>query len=64
MISQVLAHLGIGPLDRFFKTARSWVYTVPARVYGDGIYAQIWLPMGVTADMVAAEMHHPGANLG
>jgi S-DNA-T family DNA segregation ATPase FtsK/SpoIIIE len=46
MISQALAHLGIGPLDRFFKAAGELVYTVPARVDGDGTYAQIRLPMG------------------
>jgi S-DNA-T family DNA segregation ATPase FtsK/SpoIIIE len=64
MISQALAHLGIGPLDRFFKAAGELVYTVPARVDGDGTYAQIRLPMGVTADMVAAKRTTLAANLG
>jgi S-DNA-T family DNA segregation ATPase FtsK/SpoIIIE len=64
MISQALAHLGIGPLDRFFKGAGELVYTVPARVDGDGTYAQIRLPMGVTADMVAAKRTTLAANLG
>jgi S-DNA-T family DNA segregation ATPase FtsK/SpoIIIE len=64
MISKALAHLGIGPLDRFFKAAGELVYTVPARVDGDGTYAQIRLPMGVTADMVAAKRTTLAANLG
>jgi S-DNA-T family DNA segregation ATPase FtsK/SpoIIIE len=64
MISQALAHLGIGPLDRFFKTGESLTYSVGARVDGDGTYAQIRLPMGVTADMVAAQRPKLAANLG
>ncbi len=64
MISQALAHLGIGPLDRYFKAGTELVYTVPARVDGDGTYAQIRLPMGVTADMVAAKRTTLAANLG
>jgi S-DNA-T family DNA segregation ATPase FtsK/SpoIIIE len=64
MISQSLAHLGIPPLDRFFKAGGELVYTVPARVDGDGTYAQIRLPMGVTADMVAAKRTTLAANLG
>ena len=64
MISQALAHLGIGPLDRFFKNGGELTYTVPARVDGDGTFAQIRLPMGVTADMVAAKRKTLAANLG
>lgn len=64
MISKALAHLGIAPLDRFFKTGGELVYTVAARVDGDGTYAQIRLPMGVTADMVAAKRPTLAANLG
>jgi S-DNA-T family DNA segregation ATPase FtsK/SpoIIIE len=64
MISQALAHLGISPLDRFFKAAGELVYTVPARVDGEGTYAQIRLPMGATADMVAAKRTTLAANLG
>jgi DNA segregation ATPase FtsK/SpoIIIE, S-DNA-T family len=64
MISQALAHLGIAPLDRFFKNGGELVYTVPARVDGDGTYAQIRLPMGVTAEMVAAKRTTLAANLG
>ncbi|MGH3812440.1 MAG: hypothetical protein ACRDUV_08290, partial [Pseudonocardiaceae bacterium] len=52
MISQALAHLGIAPLDRFFKNGGELVYTVPARLDGNGTFAQVRLPMGVTADMV------------
>jgi DNA segregation ATPase FtsK/SpoIIIE, S-DNA-T family len=64
MISQALAHLGIAPLDRFVKAGGELVYTVPARVDGDGTYAQIRLPMGVTAEMVAAKRNTLAANLG
>jgi DNA segregation ATPase FtsK/SpoIIIE, S-DNA-T family len=64
MISQALAHLGIAPLDRFFKAGGELVYSVPARVDGDGTYAQIRLPMGVTAEMVAAKRATLAANLG
>jgi S-DNA-T family DNA segregation ATPase FtsK/SpoIIIE len=63
MISRALAHLGISPLDRFFKEGGELVYTVPARVDGDGTYAQIRLPLGVEADMVAARRKRLAANL-
>jgi S-DNA-T family DNA segregation ATPase FtsK/SpoIIIE len=64
MISQALAHLGIAALDRFFKNGGELTYTVPARVDGDGTYAQIRLPLGVEADMVAARRKRLAANLG
>jgi len=64
MISRALAHLGIAPLDRFIKEGGELVYTVPARVEGDGTYAQIRLPLGVEADMVAARRKRLAANLG
>jgi DNA segregation ATPase FtsK/SpoIIIE, S-DNA-T family len=64
MISTGLANLGIAPLDKFFKTGGQLVYTVPARMDGDGTYAQIRLPMGVTADMVADRRDRLAANLG
>jgi S-DNA-T family DNA segregation ATPase FtsK/SpoIIIE len=64
MISKALAHLGIAPLDRFFKDGGELVYTVPARVDGDGTYAQVRLPMGVTAEMVAAKRTTLAGNLG
>ncbi len=64
MISQALAHLGITPLDRFFKNGGELVYTVPARVDGEGTYTQIRMPMGATADMVAAKRTTLAANLG
>jgi DNA segregation ATPase FtsK/SpoIIIE, S-DNA-T family len=64
MISQALAHLGISPMDRFFKNGGELVYTVPARLDGDGTYAQVRLPMGVTADMVADRRDRLAANLG
>jgi DNA segregation ATPase FtsK/SpoIIIE, S-DNA-T family len=64
MISQALAHLGIAPLDRFFKTGGELAYTIPARIDGNGTFAQVRLPMGVTADMVADRRDRLAANLG
>ncbi|SDH66049.1 DNA segregation ATPase FtsK/SpoIIIE, S-DNA-T family [Actinokineospora alba] len=64
MISQALAHLGVPPLDRFFKSGGELVYSVPARVDGDGTFAQVRLPMGVTAEMVASKRKTLAANLG
>lgn len=64
MISQALAHLGVPPLDRFFKSGGELVYSVPARVDGDGTFAQVRLPMGVTAEMVAGKRKTLAANLG
>ncbi len=64
MISQALAHLGISPLDRFIKNGGDLVYTVPARLDGDGTFAQVRLPMGVTAEMVVARCDTLAANLG
>lgn len=64
MISQALAHLGITPLDRFFKDGGQLAYTVPARLDGDGTFVQVRLPMGVTAEMVAARRNTLAANLG
>jgi len=64
MISQALAHLGIAPLDKFFKGGGELVYTVPARVDGSGTFAQVRLPMGTTADMVADRRDRLAANLG
>ena len=64
LISKALAHLGIGPLDRFFKTGGQLTFTVPARLDGDGTYAQIRLPLGVTADAVADRRDRLAANLG
>lgn len=64
MISRALAHLGISPLSQFFKGGGELVYTVPARKDGNGTAAQIRLPLGVTADMVAARRSKLAANLG
>jgi S-DNA-T family DNA segregation ATPase FtsK/SpoIIIE len=51
-------------LDRFVKNGGELVYTVPARLDGNGTFAQIRLPMGVTADMVADRRDRLAANLG
>ena len=64
MISQALAHLGIAPLDKYFKDGGQLIYTVPARMDGEGTYAQVRLPLGVTADMVADRRDRLAANLG
>ncbi|WIX83318.1 hypothetical protein QRX50_22430 [Amycolatopsis carbonis] len=64
MISKALAHLGISPLDRFYRDGGELVYTVAARKDGDGTFAQLRLPLGVTADMVAARRSKLAANLG
>ncbi|UOX89688.1 hypothetical protein MUY14_03355 [Amycolatopsis sp. FBCC-B4732] len=64
MISKALAHLGIAPLDRFYRDGGELVYTVAARKDGDGTFAQLRLPLGVTADMVAARRSKLAANLG
>ncbi|WP_211239345.1 FtsK/SpoIIIE domain-containing protein [Actinokineospora inagensis] len=64
MISRALAHLGIAPLNRFFKGGGELIYTVPARKDGDGTFAQVRLPLGVTADMVAGQRGKLAANLG
>lgn len=64
MISRALAHLGIAPLNRFFKDGGELAYTVPARKDGDGTFAQVRLPLGVTADMVAGQRAKLAANLG
>jgi DNA segregation ATPase FtsK/SpoIIIE, S-DNA-T family len=64
MISRALAHLGIAPLNAFFKDGGELVYTVPARKDGDGTFAQVRLPLGVTADMVAGQRGKIAANLG
>ncbi|WP_329067374.1 hypothetical protein [Amycolatopsis sp. NBC_01480] len=64
MISKALAHLGIAPLNRFFKDGGELVYTVAARTDGDGTYAQIRLPLEVAADKVAARRSQLAANLG
>lgn len=64
MISRALAHLGISPLNKFFKDGGELAYTVPARKDGNGTFAQVRLPLGVTADMVAGQRGKLAANLG
>jgi S-DNA-T family DNA segregation ATPase FtsK/SpoIIIE len=64
MISRALSHLGIAPLNAFVKRGGELVYTVPARKDGDGTFAQVRLPLGVTAEMVADRRKVLAANLG
>ncbi|MGW5050174.1 hypothetical protein [Actinokineospora sp. NPDC004072] len=64
MISRALTNLGIAPLNAFVKRGGELVYTVPARKDGDGTYAQVRLPLGVTAAMVTDRRKVLAANLG
>lgn len=64
MVSKALGHLGIGPLNAFFKNGGELVYSVPARRDGNGTYTQVRLPLGATADMVADRRDKLAANLG
>ncbi|MGH4007668.1 MAG: hypothetical protein ACRDTH_05795 [Pseudonocardiaceae bacterium] len=64
MISRALAHLGVAPLTSFFKDGGELVYLTPARKDGDGTFARVRLPLGVTADMVADRRATLAANLG
>lgn len=64
MISRALAHLGIAPMNAFFKNGGELVYPVPPRTDGDGTFARIRMPLGVTADMVADRRPTLAANLG
>ena len=64
MISRALAHLGVAPLTSFFKDGGELVYLTPARRDGNGTFARVRLPLGVTADMVADRRATLAANLG
>ncbi|HEV3358182.1 MAG TPA: hypothetical protein VG247_15410 [Pseudonocardiaceae bacterium] len=64
MISRALAHLGIAPMNAFFKGGGELVYLTPARKDGDGTFARIRLPLGVTSNMVADRRPTLAANLG
>ena len=64
MISRALAHLGVAPLTSFFKDGGELAYLTPARKDGDGTFARVRLPLGVTADMVADRRATLAANLG
>ncbi|MBV8993230.1 MAG: hypothetical protein JO287_05915 [Pseudonocardiales bacterium] len=64
MISRALAHLGIAPLNAFFKAGGDLVYLTAARKDGDGTFARVRLPLGVTVDMVADRRKTLAANLG
>ena len=56
--------LGASSVGQVLQRRRQLVYTVPARVDGDGTYAQVRLPLGVTADIVADRRARLAANLG
>lgn len=63
MISLALAHLGIAALNNFFKEGGHIMYLTLPRKDGDGTYAKVKLPMGVTADMIAQQRPKLAANL-
>ncbi|HEX5407938.1 MAG TPA: hypothetical protein VFX16_37205 [Pseudonocardiaceae bacterium] len=64
LISRALAHLGVAPMSVFFKGGGELVYLTPVRKDGDGTFARIRLPLGVTAAMVADRRPTLAANLG
>lgn len=64
MISRALAHLGIAPLNAFFKDGGQLVYLIAPRKDGDGTFSRVRLPLGVTAGMVADRRDTLAANLG
>lgn len=64
MISRALAHLGVAPLNAFFKDGGQLVYLIAPRKDGDGTFARVRLPLGVTAGMVADRRDTLAANLG
>lgn len=62
-ITLALSHLGIKALNDYLKAGGLLNYTVPARRDGDGTYAQIRLPLGVTAVEIAAKRSKLAGNL-
>lgn len=62
-ISAALAHLGIPAIDRYIKAGGTLQYTVPAHRDGDGVAAQLRVPMGTTAAEVADRRPRVAANL-
>ncbi|MFJ8818362.1 FtsK/SpoIIIE domain-containing protein [Amycolatopsis thermoflava] len=64
MVSKALGHLGIAPLNTFFKNGGELLYSIPARRDGNGTFVQVRLPLGTTADMVADRRDKLAANLG
>jgi S-DNA-T family DNA segregation ATPase FtsK/SpoIIIE len=53
MIAMALAHLGIARLNEFFRDGGKLQYLDMPRKDGDGTFARVDLPMGVTADQIA-----------
>lgn len=62
-ISAALAHLGIPAINNYIKGGGTLQYTVPAHRDGDGVAAQIRVPMGTTAAEVADRRPRVAANL-
>lgn len=62
-ITLALSHLGIKALNDYLKNGGLLTYTVPARRDGDGTYAQVRVPLGVTAEEIAARRNKLAGNL-
>lgn len=62
-ISAALAHLGIPAINTYVKAGGVLTYTVPAHRDGDGVAAQVRVPMGTTAAEVADRRPRVAANL-
>jgi len=63
MISLAFLHLGIPALTRFLQEGGHLEFTVMPRVDGDGTYAQVRTPPGVTAEMIAERKKKLAGNL-
>lgn len=62
-ITLALSHLGIKALNDYLKNGGLLTYTVPARRDGDGTYARVRVPLGVTAEEIAARRNKLAGNL-
>ena len=63
MISLAFLHLGIPALTRYLQEGGHLEFVVMPRVDGDGTYAQVRTPMGVTAGMIAERKKKLAGNL-
>ena len=63
MISLAFLHLGIPALTKYLQEGGHLEFVVMPRVDGDGTYAQVRTPMGVTAAMIADRKKKLAGNL-
>lgn len=63
MISLAFLHLGIPALTKYLQEGGHLQYLVMPRVDGDGTFAQVRCPMGVTAEDIAGRRPKLAANL-